>query len=71
MHHLETKNIFVSVGSACSSRKNVQSHVLAAMNLPKENIEGAIRLSFSGMNTVEEALKFIDAVKEIIPMIRY
>lgn len=71
MHHLETKNIIVSVGSACSSRKNVQSHVLSAMNLSKDNIEGAIRLSFSGMNTVDEAHKFVGAVKEIIPVIRY
>lgn len=71
MHHLEAKDIIVSVGSACSSRKNIQSHVLSAMSLPKENIEGAIRLSFSGMNTVDEALNFIRAVKEIIPVIRY
>jgi cysteine desulfurase len=71
MHHLETKNIIVSVGSACSSRKNIQSHVLTAMNLPKERVEGAIRLSFSGMNTVDEALCFVHAVKEIIPVIRY
>jgi len=71
MHHLESKNIIVSVGSACSSRKNIQSHVLTAMNLPRDNIEGAIRLSFSGMNTVEEAERFILAVREIIPAIRY
>jgi len=71
MHHLETKNIIVSVGSACSSRKNIQSHVLSAMNLPKESIEGAIRLSFSGMNTTDEARLFVSAVREIIPVIRY
>lgn len=71
MHHLETRNIIVSVGSACSSRKNIQSHVLTAMNLPGESIEGAIRLSFSEMNTVDEAIKFVEAVREIIPEIRY
>jgi len=31
LHHLETKNIFVSTGAACSSRKQVLSHVLRAM----------------------------------------
>jgi cysteine desulfurase len=41
------------------------------MNLPKENIEGAIRLSFSGMNNEEQAYEFIDAIKEIIPIIKY
>ena len=39
--------------------------------LPKENIEGAVRLSFSGMNTEDEALRFIEAIKEIIPKIKY
>ena len=71
MQHLEALNIFVSVGSACSSHKNVQSHVLKAMNLPKENIDGAIRLSFSGNNTIDEAKRFIEAIKEIITVIRY
>jgi len=71
MQHLEAANIFVSVGSACSSHKDTQSHVLKAMNLPKENIEGAIRLSFSGMNTEEEAHRFVSEIKNIIPKIRY
>lgn len=71
MHHLEASNIFVSIGSACSSHKNVQSHVLKAMNLPKDNIDGAIRLSFSGFNTSDEAISFTKAIKEIIPVIRY
>ena len=71
MQHLEALNIFVSIGSACSSHKNVQSHVLKAMNLPKENIDGAIRLSFSGDNTADEAKRFIEATKEIISVIKY
>lgn len=70
MHHLEAMNIFVSIGSACSSHKNVQSHVLKSMNLPKECIDGAIRLSFSGMNTADEAIQFTKAIKEIVPKIR-
>lgn len=71
MHHLEAENIFVSVGSACSSHKNTTSHVLKAMNLPKENMEGAIRLSFSGMNTEQEASRFLEILQKIIPVIRY
>lgn len=71
MHHLEALNIYVSIGSACSSHKNAQSHVLKAMNLSKENIEGAIRLSFSGSNTSNEASRFIEATKEIMPKIKY
>jgi len=44
---------------------------LKAMNLPKENMEGAIRLSFSGMNTEQEATRFLEVVQKIIPVIRY
>jgi cysteine desulfurase len=51
LHHLEEKNIFVSTGSACSSRKNVYSHVLSALGLDPRKIEGAIRFSFSANNT--------------------
>ncbi len=71
MHHLEAENIYVSVGSACSSHKDTYSHVLRAMNLPKENIEGAIRLSFSGMNTPQQAATFLEVIQKIIPVIRY
>lgn len=71
MHHLEAENIFVSVGSACSSHKDTYSHVLRAMNLPKENIEGAIRLSFSGTNTPQQAVRFVEVIQKIIPAIRY
>lgn len=71
MHHLEVENIFVSVGSACSSHKNTTSHVLKAMNLPKESVEGAIRLSFSEMNTEQEAIRFLEVIQKIIPVIRY
>jgi cysteine desulfurase len=71
MQHLEAESIIVSTGSACSSRKNIQSHVLTAMNLPRERTEGAIRVSFSGMNTEDEALTFAKALKEIVPKIRY
>lgn len=71
MQHLEAESIIVSTGSACSSRKNMQSHVLSAMNLPMERTEGAIRISFSGMNTEDEALMFAEAIKKIVPKIRY
>ena len=71
MQHLEAESIIVSTGSACSSRKNMQSHVLSAMNLPMERTGGAIRISFSGMNTEDEALMFAEAIKKIVPKIRY
>lgn len=69
LHHLEQKGIFVSTGSACSSRKNTRSHVLAAMKVPVQLIDGAIRFSFSGFNTQKEVIQAVEAIKEIIPVI--
>ncbi|MEL7657749.1 MAG: cysteine desulfurase NifS, partial [Bacillota bacterium] len=54
LHTLEQSEIYVSTGSACSSNKKGQSHVLKAMGLTNTEIEGAIRFSFSEFNTVEE-----------------
>ncbi|MFZ5966179.1 MAG: cysteine desulfurase family protein [Bacillota bacterium] len=54
LHTLEQDEIFVSTGSACSSRKNLKSHVLQAMKLSDEEIEGAVRFSFSYENTMDE-----------------
>ncbi|GAE88077.1 cysteine desulfurase family protein [Acetivibrio straminisolvens] len=70
LHHLETKNIFVSTGAACSSRKQVLSHVLKAMGIKPEIIEGAIRFSFSSFNTEEDIIKTVEAIKDILPKIR-
>ncbi len=55
LHYLEQDGICVSAGSACSSRKDIFSHVLQAMDLPKERLASSLRFSFSGSNTVEEA----------------
>lgn len=70
LHHLEVKNIFVSTGSACSSRKRVHSHVLTAMGLDPKTIESAIRFSFSADNTEREIDEVLSALKEIVPKIK-
>ena len=53
LHSLEQDEIYVSTGSACSS-KDKGSHVLSAMGLRPEEIEGAVRFSFSSENTKEQ-----------------
>lgn len=69
LHHLEQKGIYVSTGSACSSHKNTNSHVLSAMCVLPALIGGAVRFSFSAFNTLQEVEITIEALKEIIPVI--
>ncbi len=54
LHMLEDCGIYVSTGSACSSNKHGQSHVLKAIGLTDREIEGTLRFSFSEFNTIEE-----------------
>jgi len=70
LHTLEQDQIFVSTGSACSSNKKGQSHVLTAMGLKPKEIEGAIRFSFSEFNTIEEMDYVIDKVKNAVNRFR-
>ena len=64
LHMLEQDGIYVSTGSACSSRtKNKGSYVLRAMGLSPEEIEGAVRFSFSCLNTEEEIDETLEKLK--------
>ncbi|WP_042276895.1 cysteine desulfurase family protein [[Clostridium] dakarense] len=69
LHYLEQKGIYVSTGSACSSKKK-GSHVLNAIKLNPDEIEGAIRFSLSDMNNEEEILETIKVVKESVSDLR-
>lgn len=70
LHTLEQDGIFVSTGSACSSHKKGQSHVLAAMGLTDREIEGAIRFSFSEFNTTEEMDYVLEKTKNAVERFR-
>ena len=70
LHTLEQDRIYVSTGSACSSHKTGDSHVLQAMGLDHKAIEGAIRFSFSEFNTLEEMDIVIDKTKAAVTRFR-
>jgi cysteine desulfurase len=70
LHSLEQDEIYVSTGSACSSKKSSQSHVLKAMKLSDDEIEGAIRFSFSYNNTREEIDYAVDHLKKHVEELR-
>ncbi|HBN85980.1 MAG TPA: cysteine desulfurase NifS, partial [Clostridiales bacterium] len=69
LHHLEARGIYVSTGSACSSNGKHKSHVMEAMGVKPNLIDGTIRVSFSSMNEQEDVERLKDALKEIIPAI--
>jgi len=70
LHSLESKGIYVSTGSACSSHKSGGSHVLKAMGkLPRE-IEGAVRFSLSSYITRDDLDYTVDIVKSEVENIR-
>ena len=70
LHTLEQWEIYVSTGSACSSKKKGQSHVLKAMGLTDREIEGAIRFSFSEFNTMDEMDYVLARLKDAVQKLR-
>jgi Aminotransferase class-V. len=66
LHALELSEIYVSSGSACSSKKNSISHVIKAMNIPAPWSDGTIRFSFCGENTEEEAVTCAQTLENIM-----
>lgn len=64
LHSLEAAGIYVSTGSACSIHKKEKQHVLKAIGLPVENIEGTIRISFSPENNPADMSDVAKAIAE-------
>ena len=61
MNFLEARGIYISRSSAC--KKGGRSHVLEAMRLPAEVIDGAVRISLSRYTTKEELDELCSALK--------
>ena len=59
---LQEDGICISAGSACA--KGHRSHVLSAMNLPGEVIDGAFRVSISRETTKEEIDQLLKSLEE-------
>lgn len=71
LHALEDYNIFVSTGSACSAKKaSHKNYVLPAIGLSENEVNGAIRFSFSHMNTKDEIDYTLDALKKALAFLR-
>ncbi|GAX90043.1 cysteine desulfurase family protein [Effusibacillus lacus] len=70
VHALEMEGVFVSTGSACSSREKIYSHVLKAMGLSQQRLEGAIRLSLSSDTTEQDIEHTVSALARIVGDLR-
>lgn len=70
LHSLEGHGIYVSTGSACSSRQKKDDKVLQAIGLSNEEREGTIRISLCPFNTMEQADIFLDALAKEVKTLR-
>ena len=63
LRYLSAKGIYVSAGSACTS-KHRENRVLSAFGLDFKNADCTIRLSFCEYNTKDEADEFVKALSD-------
>ena len=59
---LSDRGVYLSSGSAC--HKGKPSHVFAALGLPKKQLDGALRVSFSHENTREDVDALVQGLRE-------
>ncbi|GIN86887.1 aminotransferase V [Heyndrickxia sporothermodurans] len=66
VHALEAEQIYVSTTSACSSKQKTISRTLQAIGVSDEVAEGAVRISLSFENTLDEAKIFMTKLEKIL-----
>lgn len=67
---LNAKGIFVSTGSACSSKSLDPSHVLLALGKTPLEANSSIRISISKYTTEEEVDYFLEELRKIVDKLR-
>lgn len=68
--HLDLNRIAVSTGSACAAGGVAPSHVLAAMGVPPQTAQSALRFSFGSSNTRQEVDRVMDILKQTVEKLR-
>lgn len=63
---LDLMGVCASTASACSAGKQHRSHVLAALGLDENRLDGALRLTLSDHNTEEEIVAAADIIAECV-----
>ena len=67
---LDRAGFAISAGSACSAGSLEPSHVLAAMGVPSERAQEAVRVSMGRFTTREDVLAFADALAQTVTAMR-
>ena len=72
LHALEDKGIYISAGSACASNKprTQGSATLKGIGLEKELLDSTVRFSMSVFTTKEELDYTLEAMYDMIPLLR-
>ena len=70
LHTLESKGIYVSSGSACSSNHPAVSGVLKGIGTGKEYLDSTLRFSMSEFTTEEEIDYTLQTLYNCVPMLR-
>lgn len=70
LHTLESKEIYVSSGSACASNKPGISETLKSIGIEKNLLDSTIRFSFSSYNSLEEVNQCLEVLGDVLPMLR-
>lgn len=70
LHALEEQGVYVSAGSACSSNKPAVSATLKTIGVAPELLDSTVRFSFSTFTTKEEIDYAVEAVGNVIGVLR-
>ncbi len=68
--HLDSRGIWASTGSACSSKKLEPSHVLLALGLKPGQAHGSLRLTLGRFNTMKEVGYVLKIIPSIVKKLR-
>jgi cysteine desulfurase len=67
---LDEAGVACSAGSACMTGKQKPSHVQLAMGIPEALAKSSLRISFSRLNTMADALAAAQAVRRAVEKLR-
>ena len=65
LFRLNSLGVAVSMGSACTSKDIVPSHVLTAMGLKSDQIAGTLRISLGFPTTEKEINRFLELIPDV------